>query len=63
MVSMHSQQDLNGAVTAIGLAAGARPWGRRGPRVALLCLATAIVLLGAVTAGVFGYLMISRGAA
>jgi hypothetical protein len=63
MVSMRGQQDLAGAAAAAGPAGEARPWGRRGARVVLLSLAAAIVLLGAVTAGVYGYLMITRGAA
>jgi hypothetical protein len=35
--------------------------GRRGLRITLLSLATAILLLGAVAAGVYGYLAISHG--
>jgi hypothetical protein len=35
---------------------------RRGLRITLLCLAVAILLAGAATAGVFGYLTIIRGA-
>jgi hypothetical protein len=34
---------------------------RRGPRIALLSLAVAILLLGAAVAGVSGYLLLSRG--
>jgi hypothetical protein len=36
---------------------------RRGLRIALLALAAAILLLGAAIAGVFGYHVISNGAA
>lgn len=63
MVGTRSQQDLSGPVPAAGLAAEARARPRRGLRVALLCLATAILLLGAATAAIFGYLIVSRGAA
>ena len=35
---------------------------RRGLRITLLCLAAALLLAGAATAGVFGYLTIVRGA-
>ncbi|HEY0937630.1 MAG TPA: hypothetical protein VGD91_28315 [Trebonia sp.] len=63
MTGTVSPQGAPGTVPAAGAFGGPRPTLRRGPRLALLSAAVAILLLGAVIAGVFGYLLISRGSA
>jgi hypothetical protein len=57
-----SLEDLSGAAPATGAITELPVMRRRGPRIALLSLAAAILLLGAAIAVVFGYQAIVHGA-